>query len=119
MKGAAVRKILEQCPSCGRGLVVTRLDCPSCGTAVLGEFEPCPFCRLSPADTQFVTTFVKCRGNVKEMERELGTSYWTARRMLDDLIQRLGLEVGPEPEEDPEARTQEILEQLDRREISR
>jgi hypothetical protein len=62
-------------------------------------------------------TFVKCRGNVKEMERELDISYWTVRRMLDDLIQRLGFEVELVPG-DREAQMQEILEQLDRGEIN-
>lgn len=113
-----MRKILEQCPSCDGKLDVTQLSCPSCGTVIQGQFEPCPFCALSPADVQFAMTFVKCRGNVREMERELGISYWTVRRMLDDLIQQLGFEVEPVPEADATVQMQEILEQLDRGEIS-
>lgn len=113
-----MRKILERCPSCGGDLLVTRLSCPSCGTVILGQYEPCPFCALSPEDMQFVQTFIQCRGNVREMERELGISYWTVRRMLDDVIERLGLEAGPVSEGDATAQMQEILEQLDRGEIS-
>jgi hypothetical protein len=113
-----MRKILERCPSCGGDLLVTRLSCPSCGTVILGQYEPCPFCALSPEDIQFVQTFIQCRGNVREMERELGISYWTVRRMLDDVIERLGLEPGPVSEEDATTQMQEILEQLDRGEIS-
>jgi hypothetical protein len=73
---------------------------------------------LSPESARFLETFVKCRGNVKQMERELDISYWTVRRMLDDLIQALGLEAEPLPEIDAVAQQREILEQLDRGEIN-
>ncbi len=108
-----MRKILEQCPSCGGNLAVTRLNCTSCETVVLGRYQPCPFCQLSPDSTQFLMTFVRCRGNVKEMERELGISYWTVRRKVDDLIVELGVEAAP-----VDSRQREILEQVDRGEIT-
>lgn len=113
-----VRKILEQCPSCGRDLEITRLNCTSCETIVTGRYKPCPFCALPPESARFLETFVKCRGNVKQMERELEISYWTVRRMLDDLIQALGLEAEPLPEIDLVAQQREVLEQLDRGEIN-
>jgi hypothetical protein len=80
--------------------------------------ESCPFCRLSPESTQFLLTFVRCRGNVKEMERELGISYWTVRRRLDGLIQELGVTATPVQEDDLAAQQLAILEQVDRGEIS-
>jgi hypothetical protein len=52
------------------------------------------------------------------MERELGISYWTVRRKLDELIEELGVEAKPVQEVDAEARQIEILEQVDRGEIS-
>ena len=66
-----MRKVLEQCPSCQSSLNVTRLECDACGTIILGRYEPCRFCSLSPENLRLLETFVKCRGNVKEMEREL------------------------------------------------
>ena len=114
-----MRKILERCPSCGGSLEITRLNCTSCETVVLGRYQPCPFCKLSPESTRLLLTFVQCRGNVKEMERELGISYWTVRRRLDDLIEELGVEAAPfEEEEDVEAVQLEILERVDRGELS-
>jgi hypothetical protein len=113
-----MRKILEQCPSCGGSLEITRLNCTSCETVVLGRYQPCPFCKLSPESTRFLLTFVRCRGNVKEMERELGISYWTVRRQLDGLIQELGVQATPVQEEDVTALQLEILEQVNRGEIS-
>jgi hypothetical protein len=113
-----MRKILERCPSCGGDLEITRVNCTSCETIVVARYQPCPFCRLSPESTRFLETFVKCRGNVKQMERELDISYWTVRRMLDDLILELGLEAEPIEEIDSSAEQRAILEQLNQGEIT-
>ena len=113
-----MRKILEQCPSCGGELEVTRLSCTRCETVVTGRFQPCRFCQLPPASVQFLEAFVKSRGNVKEMERELGISYWTIRSQLNNLIQELGFEVEAAQEDEVKTRRREILEQVDRGELS-
>lgn len=113
-----MRKILEQCPSCGGELEVTRLSCTRCETVVTGRFQPCRFCQLPPASVQFLEAFVKSRGNVKEMERELGISYWTIRSQLNELIQELGFEVEAAQEDELKTRRREILEQVDRGELS-
>jgi hypothetical protein len=113
-----MRKILERCPSCGGDLEITRVNCTSCETIVVARYQPCPFCRLSPESTRFLETFVKCRGNVKQMERELDISYWTVRRRLDDLILELGLEAEPIEEIDSSAEQRAILEQLNQGEIT-
>lgn len=113
-----MRKILEQCPSCGGALEVTRLSCTRCETVVTGRFQPCRFCQLPPASVQFLEAFVKSRGNVKEMERELGISYWTIRSQLNELIQELGFEVETAQEDELKTRRREILEQVDRGELS-
>jgi len=115
-----MRKILEKCPSCGSDLEVTRLNCKACDTVVLGHFEPCRFCKLSPDSMNFLETFVKSRGNVKEMERELGISYWVVRGKLNDLIKELGFEAESIPDVDEAAiktQRQAILSQVDRGEI--
>ena len=113
-----MRKILEQCPSCGGAMEVTRLSCTSCETVVLGRYQPCPFCRLDPERTHFLLTFVHCRGNVKEMERELGISYWTVRRQLDELIEELGFEPQDDAAADQATHELEVLERVNRGEIS-
>ncbi|RIK44022.1 MAG: hypothetical protein DCC55_03680 [Chloroflexi bacterium] len=116
-----MRKILEKCPSCGGDLEVTRLSCTNCETVITGRYQPCRFCKLAPEHQNFLEAFVKSRGNVKEMERELGISYWTIRTQLNDLIKALGFEVDTPQEEEDESevkhRRKEILEQLDRGEI--
>jgi hypothetical protein len=112
-----MRKLLEQCPSCGAQLEITRLSCTSCETIVLGRYQPCPFCKLDPENTHFLLTFVKCRGNVKEMERELGISYWTIRRKLDELVEALGMEASQPEKADTTAQELEILEKVNRGEL--
>jgi len=122
-----MRKILEQCPSCGGNLEVTELTCPSCGTVIRSRYAPCPFCRLAPDSLHFLETFVKCRGNIKEMERALGISYPTVRGRLNAVIRELGYEVEAEAEVEVEveveeaeiaAQRKEILDQLDKGEIT-
>jgi hypothetical protein len=109
--------IPQSCPSCSSPLVVTQLNCTACGTGVVGKFELSPFFRLSPDSLNFLEVFVRNRGNVKEMERETGESYWAIRRHLDEVITEMGMEA-PAPETDLSTRRQEILGQLSRGEIN-
>lgn len=115
-----MRKILESCPACGGKLDVTQLSCSACDTVVQGSFAPCLFCGLPPESLHFLEIFVKNRGNIKEMERELGQSYPTLRSKLNAIVKELGFEVKPGDEEDEEAGGQrrEILGKLERGEIS-
>ena len=105
-------KLPKHCPACNTDLMVTRLTCPECGTEVTGNFPPDLFSRLSPNDFDFVVLFLKSKGNVKEMERELGISYWTIRSKLSEIVVQLGLSNGNEEPDGPAALRQKILEQL-------
>ncbi len=113
-----MRKTLEHCPTCGGDLLVTRMSCPACGTVVTGQWAPCRFCQLSPEHTRLLEAFVRSRGNVKEMARELDISYWTVRKQVDELIEALGYEPAPPPPEDTTEAQMEILDRLERGEIS-
>jgi hypothetical protein len=55
-----------------------------------GEFAPCPFCNLSGEDRRLFELFLQHRGNLKQVERDLGLSYPTIRQRVDDLLSRLG-----------------------------
>ena len=116
-----MRKVLEQCPTCGKDLEITELTCPSCKTIIRSRYSLCPFCKLPPESLEFIETFVRCRGNIKEMERELGISYPTVRGRLNAVIAELGYEVEAESEVDEEemiAQRTAILDQLEKGEIS-
>jgi hypothetical protein len=111
-------KTPRKCPACAAEMIVTRLTCPKCGTEVLGSFEPDLFARLSPTDFDFVVLFVKSKGNIKEMERELGISYWTIRSKLNEIVDRLGLEPPASDREEATERRQAILERLNQGELT-
>ena len=107
-----------QCPVCGESMVVTKLRCSHCGTELSGEFSPCRFCRLEEKHLQFVETFLRCRGSIKEVERALGVSYPTVKNMLDAALSALGLDEKPELRalREKEERS-EILQRLSNGEI--
>ena len=114
-----MHKVIPNCPNCGHPMSVTRLQCTSCETVIQARYEPCRFCRLPEESVRFLGAFVKNRGNLKEMERELGQSYWSLRNRLNELIVELGFEAAPEVEEkaDPDLQRKAILEQLKQGEI--
>ena len=85
------------CPVCGTQLHVTRLGCESCGTELSGRFASCAYCGLDAQDQKILGTFLVSRGNMRELARELGVSYPTARQRFAELLQRLGLEDTGDP----------------------
>jgi hypothetical protein len=93
-----MRNLIEQCPACGGELIVTQQSCTTCDTVILGRFRPNIFSRLSPENLKFLEIFVKNRGNVKDMEREMEWSYWTIRNRLNEIIVELGFEAGESEE---------------------
>ncbi|WP_088186553.1 DUF2089 domain-containing protein [Desulfosporosinus sp. FKA] len=119
-------KIPHRCPVCDHELKISKLTCTYCPTKIEGEFSSCKFCRLPREQILFIEAFIKCRGNIKEVEKELGISYPTVRSRLDSVIEALGysLEKEKEPVSENAAitkeqlRRQEILEALNRGEIS-
>src|SRR5574338_1106788 len=92
------RDVISTCPVCESELSITRLHCRSCGTALEGEFGVGRFGRLSREQMALLESFLRSRGNLKEMERELGLSYPTVRGRVDALVRALGLADGSEAE---------------------
>jgi hypothetical protein len=131
------RDVISTCPVCEGELLISRLHCRSCGTALEGEFGVGRFGRLSREQLALLESFLRARGNLKEMERELGISYPTVRGRVDALVRALGLADGDElppvdededendepaemaeaPDDDAAAARRDILERLARREI--
>jgi hypothetical protein len=128
---------IATCPICSGELAVTRLHCRSCGTTLEGDFNVGRFARLSREQFALLESFLRSRGNLKEMERELGVSYPTVRARVDALLRALGLgedddalsadpDVDAEtpaepassgPSADAAAARRAVLERLARREI--
>jgi hypothetical protein len=122
------RDVIATCPVCQHELSVTRLHCRECGTTLEGDFSVGRFGRLSREQLALLESFLRSRGNLREMERELGLSYPTVRGRVDALVRSLGLggddsgaaDTGHAGARsagtDPETR-RAILERLARREI--
>lgn len=83
-------KIISKCPVCNSKLIATRLKCKKCETIIENDFELSKFSYLSSEQLNFIEVFIKCRGNIKDVEKELGISYPTVRSKLDDVISALG-----------------------------
>ena len=108
------RDVISTCPVCEGELLISRLHCRSCGTALEGEFGVGRFGRLSKEQLALLESFLRARGNLKEMERELGISYPTVRGRVDALVRALGLADGGEaPELDIEDDTEDDEEDLE------
>lgn len=109
------KTVLGTCPVCNQPLRVTRLECSKCGTSIGGNFEVCKFCQLDTENRIFIETFIKCRGSIKEVERELGISYPTVRSRLERVIKALGYEVEEDKPEPIDKMS--VLEALENQEI--
>ena len=109
------KDVIGKCPVCDDELKVTELTCNRCKTKISGEFCLDKFCRLDKEKRYFAEIFIKNRGSIKEIEKELGISYPTVRKLLDEVIVALGYNTKSEP---TEAEKNEILEKLSKGEIS-
>lgn len=107
--------MISRCPVCNRELTVIRLKCDSCDTVIENNFRLSKFDYLSDEELYFTETFLRCRGNIKEVEKELGISYPTVRSKLDAVIKKLGYDAGSD---ERTARKEEILKALENGEIT-
>lgn len=86
-----MNKVISECPSCGEKLNIAVLHCSGCGMELHSNFPLSRFDLLSVEQTEFLISFLKQRGNMSLVQEELGVSYPTARRKLDDLLTTLEL----------------------------
>lgn len=108
--------VSDECPVCGERMIVTRLGCERCGSALEGSFrlmgasmalasgrsgplvaasrgDEARFGRLARLDAtqlEFVETFLRCRGIIKNVEDMLGISYPTVKARLAGVLETMG-----------------------------
>lgn len=114
------RKLLTRDPVCGGDLYVSELSSDDSGVTIRGRFEVPRYARLDEEQTRFLETFLRCRGMLNSVEKELGISYPTVRARLDALLGALDLApIKEEPKKDKSAeKKKQILEQLEKGEIT-
>jgi hypothetical protein len=117
--------VIATCPVCSGELAVTRLRCGTCATTIEGEFGVGRYAGLTREQAVVLESFLRSRGNLRDMERELGISYPTVRARVEALVRALGFgprdEVETPPAATPEevaAARREVLERLANHELT-
>lgn len=78
-----MKNVIARCPICTAELVISRLSCGACHTKIDTELGFPALMRLPPELQSFILVFLRCRGNIREVEKELGISYPTVCKRLD------------------------------------
>lgn len=84
-------KLISQCPGCGNALKISTLQCTCCGMELKGDFELSRFEQLNAEQYELLISFLKNRGNLKEVQADLKLSYPTVKKKLDELLCALHL----------------------------
>ncbi len=108
-------------PISGGGLIVTELESEDGTITIRGHFEIPRWAKLTQENEQFLETFLRCRGMINSVERELGISYPTAKSRLESLL--ANLDMAPIKEDSSKkdkaaSKRAKILEQLEKGEIT-
>jgi hypothetical protein len=98
----------SDCPLCGESIEITRIRCTSCQSEISGSFGIGGL-ELPVEYQKFIKVFLRHRGNIKAVENELGISYPTINKMLDQVNAKLQ----SPPEEQPLSR-REILDAIEK-----
>jgi hypothetical protein len=120
MERKRLHKMPHKDPVGGGDLYVSELTSAETGVTIRGDFEIPAISRLDAEHADFLDVFLRCRGMLNGVERELGISYPTARARLDSLLNALGI-TPVEPKERKDRNVEQrkaILEQLEKGEIT-
>ena len=97
-----MKRLITVCPSCNHNLHITALHCPECGLELRNSFELSPFDKLSNDQYDFLMSFLRNRGNLKQLQTEQQISYPLAKKKLDEMLSALGIESEVTDESEPE-----------------
>ena len=106
-------KLPVGCPFCGEMIEITRIRCSGCNSEIHGSFSAGGLTALPVEYQKFITVFLRQRGNIKQVEKELGISYPTINKMLDSINNILKGTVAERP-----LSRKEILDSIDKGEMS-
>lgn len=116
-----LNRLLTLDPVSGSDLYVSELSSDESGIRIKGRFSIPRYACLDEEQAHFLEVFLRSRGMLNSVERELGISYPTVKSRLDSLLEALQLTPYKEeaPKKDKTAdKKAKILEQLERGEIT-
>lgn len=115
-----MHRIPHKDPVSGGELYISELTSEETGITIRGNFEIPRYAKLDTEMLDFLEVFLRCRGMLNGVERELGISYPTARARLDTLLGALNLSpIEARERSDKNAdKRKKILEQLEKGEIT-
>ena len=118
-----LHKLPARDPVTGGELYISEVSSEESGISIRGKFEIPVYARLDHDQQKFLEIFLKCRGMLNSVEREMNISYPTARARLDTLLESLGMKpTEPRDEglrkEKQAERKRRVLEELERGEIT-
>ena len=87
-----MKRLITKCPNCHEYLKIASLKCPECGLELRNDFEPSIFDQINDEQYAFLISFLKNRGNLKNLQNEFQISYPSAKKKLNELLEALGLE---------------------------
>ena len=120
MSNRGLHQIPDKDPVSGGELYISELASDDSGITIRGRFAVPRYARLDADQQTFLETFLRCRGVMSSVEKELGISYPTVRARLDQVLESLDLKPAKSVEEKERARNDrnEVLDQLERGEIT-
>lgn len=83
-------ELLGFCPICKEKLTASRLTCHHCGVEFTGDFALSRFHYLTEKELLFIEMYLKCKGNLKELQQNLKISYPNAKKQFYQVLLSLG-----------------------------
>lgn len=121
MSKSKLHDVPHKDPVTGAELYISELTCEESGVTIRGRFAIPKYSKLDKDQTRFLDTFLRCRGMLSSMEKELGISYPTVRSRLESLLDALDMIPIKEStrQKDKEAdKRRKILDLLEKGEIT-
>lgn len=82
--------MIQNCPLCEtQPMKVSRVSCSACNLHIEGDIHIAPLARLGGDEMRLAEALVLSGGNLKTLAAELGISYPTLRKRLDQVVDRL------------------------------
>lgn len=86
-----LHEIPTNCPVTGGSLYVSELTSVQSGITIRGKFALPATAKLSKEHKDFLEVFLRSRGVISTVEKELNLSYPTVRAKLDNMLEAMGL----------------------------